>query len=62
LLQQSFNHYRRPADAVRLVADVVSRAQVWTLRYSDPLAAADLLRESLGQADETGSRVQDVQK
>lgn len=43
LLQQSFNHYRRGADAVRLAADVIGGAAVWTLRYSDPLEAADLL-------------------
>ena len=49
LLQLSFNHYRRPADAVRLAADVISDAEVWTLRYSDPLDAADLLWSSLAQ-------------
>lgn len=43
LLQQSFNHYRRGADALRLAAEVIADAQLWTLRYSDPLEAADLL-------------------
>lgn len=43
LLRLSFNHYRRPADAVRLVAEVISGASAWRLRYADPHAAADLL-------------------
>ena len=43
LLQLSFNHYRRPEDAVRLAADVIAGAVVWRLEYSDPLEAADLL-------------------
>ena len=43
LLQQSFNHYRRGADAVRLAAEVIADAKVWILRYRDPLEAADLL-------------------
>jgi hypothetical protein len=43
LLQLSFNHYRRPVDAVRLAAEVVAGAEVWRLEYSDPLEAADLL-------------------
>jgi hypothetical protein len=47
LLGLSFNHFRRPADAVRLIADVVSAASVWTLRYTDPLAAAGLIRSEL---------------
>jgi hypothetical protein len=47
LLGLSFNHFRRPADAVRLIADVVSATSVWTLRYTDPLAAAGLLRSTL---------------
>jgi hypothetical protein len=47
LLQLSFNHYRRPDDAVRLAAQVVANASVWTLQYSEPLQAADLLWNSL---------------
>ena len=49
LLQQSFNHYRRGADAVRLAAEVVGQAAVWTLRYSDPVAAADLLWDAFAR-------------
>jgi hypothetical protein len=50
LLELSFNHYRRPASAVQLAAAVISEAEVWTLAYSDPLAAARLLWSTLGAA------------
>lgn len=51
LLQQSFNHYRRGADAIRLAAEVIGEAEVWILRYADPVAAADLLWNSfVGEA------------
>jgi hypothetical protein len=43
LLKMSFNHYRRPADALRLVTAVVSAAKVVRLTYSDPYDGADLL-------------------
>jgi hypothetical protein len=50
LLELSFNHYRRPANAVQLAATVVGGAAVWTLEYGDPLEAARLLRSELGGA------------
>jgi len=53
LLRLSFNHYRRPADAVRLAADVVRAADVWRLRYGDPLDAADLLCSKLADGPQT---------
>lgn len=43
LLRRSFNHYRNPTLVLRLLADVVSGADVHVLRYGDPAAAADLL-------------------
>ncbi len=49
LLELSFNHYRRPADAVQLAAAVVAQAGVWTLRYSDPLDGARLLWSTFGE-------------
>jgi hypothetical protein len=51
LLRLSFNHYRRPADAVQLAAKVVAGASVWRLRYGDPHAAADLLWTALSESD-----------
>jgi len=50
LLELSFNHYRRPASAVQLAATVIAEAAVWTLAYSDPLAAARLLWSDLGDS------------
>ena len=43
LLQRSFNHYRNPDGAVRLVAAVASGARCWRLRYGDPSAGAKAL-------------------
>lgn len=43
LLTMSFNHYKRPADALALVAAVVTEARVSRLTYSDPHEAARLL-------------------
>jgi hypothetical protein len=51
LLELSFNHYRRPAGAVQLAAAVVADAAVWTLGYSEPLAAARLLWSAFGGAE-----------
>lgn len=48
LLRLSFNHYRRPSDAVQLAAQVISGAAAWRLRYADPHDAADLLWSALG--------------
>lgn len=46
LLLMSFNHYRRPADAVRLVASVVAAARVSVLTYDDAVEAAALVAEA----------------
>ncbi len=43
LLTMSFNHYKRPADSLALVATVVAEARVSRLTYSDPHEAAALL-------------------
>jgi hypothetical protein len=43
LLTMSFNHYKRPADSLGLVARVVAAARVSRLTYSDPHEAASLL-------------------
>jgi hypothetical protein len=43
LLTMSFNHYKRPADALALVAAVVAEARVSRLTYSDPHEGARLL-------------------
>jgi hypothetical protein len=50
LLELSFNHYRRPANAVELAAAAVGEASVWTLEYSNPLAAARLLWSRFGDS------------
>lgn len=47
LLQLSFNHYKDGARAFRLAANLANQVQVWRLRYSDPLAAAATLRQTL---------------
>ncbi len=47
LLKLSFNHYKIAATIFKRAAQVANGAQAWRLRYSDPLAAADLLRERL---------------
>jgi hypothetical protein len=45
LLRMSFNHYRRPVDAMRLVASVVADASVSMLTYGDARAAAALMAQ-----------------
>lgn len=43
MLKLSFNHFRRPSDAFDLMIETVRNADVWQLRYADPLLAAALL-------------------
>jgi hypothetical protein len=43
MLKLSFNHFRRPSDAFDLMIERVRSADVWQLRYSDPVSAARLL-------------------
>jgi hypothetical protein len=43
LLRRSFNHFRDPAAALRLLADTTVGATTWRLRLGDPDLAADLL-------------------
>lgn len=50
LLRHAFNHYRMPVPALDVVHRVVAGARVWRLSYSDPLAAAALLRTTLTRA------------
>lgn len=47
LLGMSFNHYRRRAESFALVTGLAQHWRVWTLTYSDPMAAADLLTARL---------------
>lgn len=51
LLAMSFNHYRNRAEAFALVTYLAQRCRTWELRYSDPMAAARLLRGGLDQPD-----------
>jgi serine kinase of HPr protein (carbohydrate metabolism regulator) len=44
LLAMSFNHYRRPADSVEMVASLARRARTWHLTYGNAPEAAALLR------------------
>ena len=44
LLQHSFNHYKRPADAFQLVTQLARDCTAWALAYDDPLEAAQLMR------------------
>jgi hypothetical protein len=48
MLRMSFNHYRRPEDAVRLVASVVAAAHVSVLTYSEAREAAALMAQTFG--------------
>ena len=48
LLRMSFNHYKHPAEAVRLAAALANGSQAWRLAYDQPRAAADLLAQRLG--------------
>ncbi|MDQ1540397.1 MAG: hypothetical protein QOH29_1123 [Actinomycetota bacterium] len=54
LLTMSFNHYKRPADALALVAGVVAAARVSRLTYGDPHEAAGLLAAAV--SDPTARR------
>ena len=47
LLTSSFNHYRRPAEAIALITTALSTASVQRLTYSDPHVAAELIAASL---------------
>lgn len=44
LLEHSFNHFKNPAGAFKLVDRVARNVNVWTLTYSSPLAGAGHLR------------------
>lgn len=48
LLGMSFNHYRNQAKAFALATGLAQRCRTWSLRYSDPMEAAALLRGGLG--------------
>jgi hypothetical protein len=43
LLEFSFNHYRRPAEAFALTAQLARRCEGWALSYDDPRDAAGLM-------------------
>lgn len=45
LLHRCFNAYVRPEASLAALSAVASAARCWRLRYSEPLAAAELLRE-----------------
>jgi hypothetical protein len=47
LLRMSFNHYKDPRRAFDLVSRLAADTQAWQLEYSDPRAAAELLRAQL---------------
>jgi len=47
LLSMSFNHYKRPRDAFDVASNLAAGCATWRLEYSDPLAAAALLRAEL---------------
>lgn len=47
LLDLSFNHYKHPAEAFRLVTSLARSARAWRLTYNDPLEAAALLDREL---------------
>jgi hypothetical protein len=46
LLRMSFNHYRRPVDAMRLIASVVAEASVMVMTYSNAGEAAALMAQA----------------
>ncbi len=50
LLRLSFNHYKDGERAFRLAARLATDAQVWRLRYGDPIQAAQLLRREISVA------------
>jgi len=43
LLTHSFNHYKNPERAFRIVTEVARKAQAWRLTYGDPMEAAALI-------------------
>jgi len=47
LLNLSFNHYKDPERAYRISSSVAQEVDVWQLRYSDPIEAAELIKETL---------------
>jgi hypothetical protein len=50
LLPLSFNHYKRPASSVELLARAALASRAWTLRYTDARAAAALLDDAFAQS------------
>ncbi|HEY0869455.1 MAG TPA: hypothetical protein VGD55_03570, partial [Acidothermaceae bacterium] len=59
LLRMSFNHYRRPVDAMRLVASVVADADLSVLTYSDARDAAALMAQAFPEVSAGGSPLVD---
>lgn len=47
LLENSFNHYRRPAAAVKAATALATNTRSWRLEYEDAFEAAVLLAEQL---------------
>jgi hypothetical protein len=47
ILEYSFNHFKRPADAFHLATNAARRCQGWRLFYDDPLGAAELLHRTV---------------
>lgn len=48
MLKLSFNHFKYPADAFELMVRSVRDAEVWELRYGEPVEAARLLLDRFG--------------
>lgn len=48
LVRHSFNHYKRPREIFELCASLAREARAWRLELSDPVDAAALLLERLG--------------
>jgi serine kinase of HPr protein (carbohydrate metabolism regulator) len=59
LLDNAFNHFRRPAESFAAVVRIVRTARVWSLTYPSALDAACALTDSMGgdrgQVDSTGA-------
>jgi hypothetical protein len=51
LLRMGFNHFRAPARAVDVAAQVVTGAAVWRLRPGDPMRTATVVAELVGTAE-----------
>jgi hypothetical protein len=47
LLTHSFNHYKNPERAFRIVTKVAREAQAWRLTYGDPMEAAALIAQEI---------------